>query len=787
MIGRDRKGGRSILIWLIPAYLVIATAVYVILGHGIVATIYQHNPALHNHPFEDYKVLVDQIFFVLVLLPALIALTFRLSHRQLLIPQIVSMQRASGCADSIDDLSGTHAGLQIALAAGIGLYLELMIIRFHASCFHLFAYFKNISLLSCFLGLGIGYAKGHDRPLALPIVLPLLALQFVAMHILRFYPANLPLQNPITEQFAMGLPQANNLFSLLFVYAFIALTFSFNALCFVPIGQLASRLMRQRPALTSYAWNLAGSLAGIMTFSILAVLWTPPVVWVIIAALWLSLFFRRAVLSFVPSIVAIAVLVIILTVPWRVEEHDVYSPYQILTLVQHKARALALKTSNAYYQRIMDLTDRRTATDAALDTIAAYYELPYSFKAAPASVLIVGSGTGNDVAAALRSGAQHVDAVEIDPAILEFGRTLHPESPYQSDRVQTFVEDARSYIRRTNKKYDIIVYGLLDSHLLLSGQGGIRLDSYVYTIEAFREARARLRDDGFVCLTFYLLSREIGRKLYLMLSQAIGESDPLVYRVGYDGGCSFLCGPGLRLQRPSPTSMFKEVSADFADRSVRADVATDDWPFFYMPTRRYPVSYLVMIIVVLLVSFILIRQHLAGTRAGFSAPCFFLGAGFMLVETKAITELALVFGSTWFVVTVAVGGILAMSFLANLGVMKHRTPSAYWTYGLLAVSLAGGFGLTYLNRAIVNPWLSRVLTTGVLTLPVFFSGYAFSGELKKTGTVSVALSSNLLGAMLGGCLEYNSMYFGYRYLYALALAVYALAFLSSLRSLRQQV
>jgi hypothetical protein len=74
-----------------------------------------------------------------------------------------------------------------------------------------------------------------------------------------------------------------------------------------------------------------------------------------------------------------------------------------------------------------------------------------------------------------------------------------------------------------------------------------------------------------------------------------------------------------------------------------------------------------------------------------------------------------------------------------------------------------------------------MILTGILTLPLFFSGFAFSTELKKAPSVAVALSSNLLGAMLGGFLEYNSMYFGFRSLYLLAGAMYLLAFLGSIR------
>jgi hypothetical protein len=76
-------------------------------------------------------------------------------------------------------------------------------------------------------------------------------------------------------------------------------------------------------------------------------------------------------------------------------------------------------------------------------------------------------------------------------------------------------------------------------------------------------------------------------------------------------------------------------------------------------------------------------------------------------------------------------------------------------------------------------WTTRLLRTGIITLPLFFAGLAFSTELRRSVSVGVALSSNLLGAMLGGCLEYNAMYFGYRSLYVVALVIYALALVTS--------
>jgi len=372
--------------------------------------------------------------------------------------------------------------------------------------------------------------------------------------------------------------------------------------------------------------------------------------------------------------------------------------------------------------------------------------------------------------------------VEIDPAILNFGKLLHPESPYDAKNVNPVVNDARAFIRYTDKKYDLIVYGLLDSHTLLAGTGGVRLDSYVYTVEAFREARARLKEGGMICLNFCVMSPGMGRKLFLMLQEAFDGKEPLVYDNGYDYSCTFITGENITSPSFPPDTTFTKITDILKNPSIPAHISTDDWPFFYMPERKYPVSYLVMIIVLLIASVIFIRRLIGGSEKGFSIPCFFLGAGFMLIETKGITELALVFGSTWIVIGLVISAILIMAFLANLLVIKKGSPPAWITYILLVISLLAGLYLTSLDLSNFPSWVARSVMTFLLTLPLFFSGFAFSGELKKSPSVAVALYSNLLGSMLGGFLEYNSMYFGFDSLYFFAIAMYIFAFLGSIRN-----
>jgi hypothetical protein len=223
-------------------------------------------------------------------------------------------------------------------------------------------------------------------------------------------------------------------------------------------------------------------------------------------------------------------------------------------------------------------------------------------------------------------------------------------------------------------------------------------------------------------------------------------------------------------------------------------MSTDDWPFFYMPVRRYPLSYVLMLGMLLGVSvaFILPFRRAFGADdahdadadsqvpttsllRGFSIPCFLLGAGFMLLETKSITQLALFYGSTWTVVGFVIAAILLMAFLANLLLIHVQKINQTLAYAFLLASLALSLGVRSETFAALDPALGSALMTLLVTLPLFFAGLVFSTELRRAPSTAAALGSNLIGAILGGCLEYNSMYFGYRSLSILALIIYALA------------
>lgn len=687
--------------------------------------------------------------------------------------------------DTLDNISDKNIQWWIFLASALGLFAELMVIRWHASAFQLFGYFKNISLLSCFLGLGIGYSMARRKSLSILLVLPALSIQFIGMLLLRYTQLQTALQSPISEQLTLGLAQATSFNRTLMVYGFLIMVVIFNMLTFIPFGHLVSRLMLRKPKLVAYSWNLAGSLTGILLFSLIAFFWSPPAIWFLLTAFGVYPFIFKARKLLWLSVVSAFLAVAVFSIPFYTDRIDVYSPYQLITVHLERNAPPVLQVNNVFYQRIIDLRrdSSQRVDNKKFDSQINYYDLPYLIKSEPEKVLIVGSGTGNDVAAALRGNADRIDAVEIDPVILRYGEKFHPEKPYQDERVRTILDDARHFIRKSTDKYDLIVYGLLDSHTLLSGKSSVRLDSFVYTVEGFNEAKNLLTDKGMIALSFSVLSEELGKKLFLMLQAAFDGQDPVIYKTEVGGGALlYIIGPGVPSSLDNINTPLENVTDKYKNPEIVTDISTDDWPFFYMPVRKYPVSSIMIVILLLFISLLSIRQYLPKLNASsFSITAFFLGAGFMLVETKNITELSLAFGNTWLVISAVITGILTMAFLANLIIMKWGTPRSIITYGLLGLSLVLGMLFSTYGFIGLPDILAKLLSLFLLTIPLFFSGFAFSSELAIRADVSAALSANLMGAMLGGFLEYNSMYFGFSSLYIFAIIMYMFAFFFSIK------
>ncbi len=678
----------------------------------------------------------------------------------------------------------------ILVSAAVSLGFQLSLIRWHGTIFELFSIYKNFGLLACFTGLGLGYAQSHRRHIPLLAAAPLFAWQVILLLFCRYNPtdwdAGVLRTVPVLEELAMGMQKTDSLHDYAGAIILLAVTFALTALVFVPIGQVCGALLDRRPKLTAYGLNLLGSIIGVVATMALSIAWTAPAVWFgasFLALLPFLTFNRRATMvGGAAFLVTMGALSWPLNFPWA----PTYSPYQIIERGADKFGLTRLLAAGQYFQRIHFLTPAlvNAPGNEHLKAIANYYEFPFTVGHHAQDIAIVGSGTGNDVAAALRMGVEHVDAIEIDPAIVQFGKYYHPEEPYKSDRVSVIVNDARTYLRQTPKEYDMVVYGLLDSHTLLSNASNVRLDSFVYTVEAFREARARLKSDGVLSLSFCVLSPELGRKFYLMLKQAFDDIEPVCVEARYDGAIIFLMRKNARLEVPQDAitrAGFQDVTARYADPKLKADLSTDDWPFLYVVHKIFPFSYMVVMGLLVLIAIGMTRSVARVKLEPDHAAFFLLGAGFMLVETRSITTLGLNFGNTWQVVGFVILGILTMAFLANLAVQKLNIPQKALPVAYVLLLSIIGVGMFLSSRGFDSSLTGRLTALVVLTSPLFFSGIIFSTLIRSTQQISGALAANLVGAMLGGLIEYTSMCFGFSFLYWIALALYGGAFLCSFR------
>lgn len=687
----------------------------------------------------------------------------------------------------------------IVLVTMVSLLLELIMIRWLASVFPVFSFFKNFTLLACFLGLGAGYAVADRQPCAPALVLPMLVLFVGIITLLRYdvgagngFFAALPmLEQPSVGMTTDGLDWLTLFRQAVPPYMLLATSFVLCACICYPIGQLCGKLLQSTDALKAYGLNLAGSIVGVAALFVMSLFWLPPIIWFSIVGVILLLFVLSRDARLPIGVASFCALLIVLSWPVQPETQRIYSPYQLLERFTRGNGLMNILSGGSYYQKVFDLAESNRGHEPDEDRyVRAYYEFPFNFKKKPERVAIVGAGSGNDVAAALRMGASHVDAIEIDPAIVFLGRNNHPEHPYDDPRVTVNINDARNFFRTAHQQYDLIIYGVLDSHTALSHASNLRVDSYVYTREGIAEAFKLLKPDGVMSISFTLPNESLGYKLSHILKDLPGAGKPLSVRVRYDSSTTtaFVAQKGRDVAMPDINSFsaigFTDVSDHFAQAYPEASIPTDDWPFFYMIKRTYPVSYMVALAMVLALSYMFVRKTIGlndPIQRGY-LPFFFLGSGFMLVETKAITELGLHLGGTWFVVAATIVMVLVMAFLANLLVQRkilQRTNLAY--LGLLVSLLAGYFSArNHELIAIGSPFIGLMVSCVLLTIPLFFSGIVFSTQIGKVDVnISTALAYNLMGALFGGVMEYNSMYFGFAFLYLIAIGFYFLAWVFS--------
>ena len=678
----------------------------------------------------------------------------------------------------------------LALWSLLSLFMELLMIRWISSEIRIFAYFKNFVLIACFLGFGLGCYLSRRKANLLLMLVPLFVLTTLVQGpwtALRAMISHLPAYvGASAGEQLWGVPSVFSLPMLAAATAVIVPIFGLIAFFFVPMGQVVGWYLENSSNGTlAYSVNVFAALCGIIFYTLLCFLSQPPAIWLLAGGLLLLLLLWRIVRLRWASLLVVVISVAMLELPPPKDTRVYWSPYQKLALsswgVNGHILGYSLNTNDSWYQHIVNLSPKFVEANPYLFQNVPIqwnaYNIPYHFYQQPDSVLILGSGMGNDVAAALRNGAKKVTAVEIDPLILKLGKQFHFERPYDSPIVEQVNTDARSYIENASERFDLIVFSLLDSHTTSSYYTNIRIDNYVYTLEAINAAKRLLNQDGVFIVKFQVNTPWIAGRLYGLLSQVFGrppfqlqtESGPLSYE---SGGRFFFAGSEKRIS----DALADPVLAEYVQHSAAApmeaaSITTDDWPYFYQKSPGLPLP-VIIISAVLVVLCVLLLRDMGTPIRSLRWHFFFLGAGFLLLEAQIISKIALLFGTTWVVNSIVIGGLLVLILIANTLVgFKPTFPLTPAYVGLLA-TLAVGYLVPV--RAIFFASLSAriIAATLVLCLPVFFAGIVFIKSFAQAGFSPEALGSNLLGAMVGGMLESMSLWTGIRSLSILAAILY---------------
>ena len=647
------------------------------------------------------------------------------------------------------------------------LFVQLALIRWAgANLVHL-SYFSNLILLASFLGIGLGFLRakrafdfGRYAPVAVLVLIGFITL----------FPARIEGSSSdlifFTEVRPTGLP----------TWVSLPLVFLVVALAMTSLGEITGRAFLSFSALDAYRWDIIGSISGTVLFTVVAFLRSPSWVWPTILLVAMVLLYGRKLPLL--SLLASAAIVVILVFE-SVAAGVSWSPYYKITTQDYvdpdAGPFTAIQVNGIPHQNVLDAESRVK--------VEPMYGRPYerAVDNPLGKVLVIGAGTGTDVALALSRGAEHVDAVEIDPRIQQIGIEKNPNQPYSDPRVTVYIDDGRAFLSRTNEKYDLILFALPDSLTLVSGASQLRLESYLFTQESIQEAYDHLTEDGVFAMYNYYREDWLINRLAGTLDQVFGHP-PCIDRFTAVQSLAVLA-IGKNADNAVCAENGTWVRANYEAVGIPAPSA-DDHPFLYLRDASIPGIYLLLIGLILGVSLIAIRVVGGPLRQmrGY-ADLFLMGMAFLLLETRSITTFALLFGTTWLVNALVFTGVLLAVLCAIEVTRRFVVPRA-----AIIAALFTSLAVVWL---VPNSWLLSLpvpvrLVAAVLLAftPIFCANLYFTSRFKEAANPTAAFAANLFGAMIGGCLEYLSLLTGYRFLLVVVAVIYLAAVLVSQRLVR---
>jgi SAM-dependent methyltransferase len=599
------------------------------------------------------------------------------------------------------------------------------------------------------LGIGIGLLSTNHKWRFLPLFSPILLLFVLIISYVKF---ELRIETGNALYFRSTTIESEQVES----YILLPFVFCFVTALFVMLSQELGKLFNEFKPLTAYALNISGSMLGIAVFFIISLAMVPPFWWFLIISIGIIILTGGQAIQ---RILSIVLMVYVCFMVYGLQVGSYWSPYYKIDLQHFPDGGKIITVNNIGHQAMQKL-----------EYADFFYNLPYIlFKNNYKKALIIGAGSGTDVAFALHYGVKDITAVEIDPLIYKLGKRYHPIKPYFDPRVKVHINDARSFLQNDNNKYDLIIYALTDSLTLTSSFSSLRLESFLFTSESFQEAKRHLAKGGLLVLYNYYREEWLIDRIAVMLDDVFGYPPGLIKKADFMKGAIFLSGDGLSLAK-APITRAK------CKKEIKC--ASDNWPFLYLKKPGIPAIFIYSFIWV--VSFALILIFITGGQIiikKISGHFFFLGTAFMLLETMSIVRLSLLFGNTWMINSLVFFAILGMVLLAIWVSSKLKIELRGLYAGLFVILLINY--LLPLESLLSGNLLIRYLISSILLFtPIFFANLIFAQTFKaEEGTSTIALASNIFGALIGGMFEYTSLAIGYKNLVIFVAIFYTASFI----------
>lgn len=416
----------------------------------------------------------------------------------------------------------------------------------------------------------------------------------------------------------------------------------------------------------------------------------------------------------------------------------------------------------------------------ATDLRDSYRALP--FRLTPnAETMVIGPGGGSDVLAALASGSKKVTAVELNPLMIQFVRHYGDKAGniYSRPDVEIVQSEGRNFVSRTDRKFDVIFLGFVDSWASVASGGLSLSENYLYTSQAFKAYYDHLNDDGVLVILRWdldiprLVSNSVAvlgakaaservavlmekrgdprsavdpsQMLFMLKKRAFTDAEVATIRNDWTLARPLIL-PGTAPEPYGDLLSGRKTLAQYeAESPALVGPVYDDSPFYFATERPWGMppgiaarlfGWLLVPALALLALFAVLGKSSARAGAPYARSVVYfsaLGFGFITVELALLQHLTLLVGHPIFTLSVLLFTLLAFGGLGSSisGRISART-------ACVGVAVLGAIDALVLPRVIPSLLAFelpvRVLIAGAFIAPLgVLMGVPFPSGLRRTG------------------------------------------------------